>query len=384
MDDEDKRFNIDQYTEILKQYIPFDDIINFFLEIQNENQFWDKINLLPVTISFECRKLASKIKIVSSNFPNSFCEPTIEYFAASINPLSNFNEKIENVYTPTYISFIDIDWNEFNLKKEDFIYNEKSLINLACDSYIQNLHPWMFCPIDDVRIFYMSIFKLCELIEDKIIKNQVICYMRSFKITNKMDLSTLIPEVDISNIPDLFVEPTLQRFYSVLFDKASDLELQQVIPTRQSNDWEKIIAEALQDQMKYDLSQRATYSLTNPSVMTRLGLETEEGFDRFSLAEMIFTNGPNKTLPLPYTDLRVDIENKSKERYIKEYTHRYIAYYLYDEAEFDISSSHALNILTDFLTEEINKIASYSRFLSDKTGINHNECVLRALNIRFN
>ena len=363
---------------IIKNTIKYEDSLNWFLNFSNFEEFCEKIQNLPITEYFEILKLISKIHKESNFFQISSLEPQIEQFWYSHSlstqeipktSMERFYPEINNEIINLIIKSLNnwvIQDNQIILK--NFIFKYFKLILLS-NSFINNGNCWLFCPIKEIRELYIYIEKELINLNLPFIYKDINNKLKSFNIYKFEQISQFINNKFIFNNIDIFFIEQISLFLNEINNYISKNYFPPIF--KQPNLWEKTIGDGIIEQMSIPISQRVAYYMTNSKMTARLGGDSEDAFDDFSLPDLLFTNGNQEIMLLPYIN-NFSIINKYKYNdFIENSFKKFIANELINLNYNNITES-IITILTDVLKNKIKKISEISKenYLNNKKSLN--------------
>ena len=369
----------------LKKSVPFADSFSWIISAQNPEDFWERVNSLPSSISFECHKISAQIPFNSSLFPDSSMEPIIEQFwyahqLSLGNQPSTPKERMVPQATPEMIHevakeipLIKIDEEDvLHIRNRDFSMNH---VLLACDSYYQKGKPWLFIDMEGLRNLYISIDKILEDGDPRyqMFIKQTYNLMRNLEIKTFAQFAkivsnyfTISEEIESTGIDEYIIES-----FQKLFRGVSELLSSSILPPeiRQPTAWEATIGDALADQMEYNVGDRAAFYISSQGIASRMGGDPNDAFEEYSLSDMMFTNGEDDIFPLAYLSCQSDVEKDSNMPFIKDSFNMLVADVL-QEKGFQEVQEPCVEILTDILILELQNLTKYIKRnikSSDKT-----------------
>ena len=358
----------------LKKSVPFEDSFSWIISAQNKDDFWERVNSLPSSISFECHKLGAQMPLNSALFPDSSMEPIIEQFwyAHQLtlgNQPSTPKERMVPQATPQMvrevandIPLIKIDDEDvLHIRNRDFSMNH---ILMACDSFFQGGKPWLFIDMEGLRSLYISIDTILEDGDPRyhMFIKQTYNLMRNLEIKTFAQFMKIVSnyftineEIETSGIDEYILES-----FQKLFKGVSDILSSTVLPPiiRQPTAWEATIGDALADQMDYSVGDRAAFSISSQGIASRMGGDPNDAFEEYSLSDMMFTNGDDDIFPLAYLHCQSDVQKDSNMPFIKDSLNMLVADVLQEKGYNEVQEP-CVEILTDILLYELDDLSKF-------------------------
>ncbi|EAY00245.1 hypothetical protein TVAG_449810 [Trichomonas vaginalis G3] len=386
-----QRFDVPKSIIVfLKKSVPFEDSFKWIISAENQADFWNRVNNLPSSISFEAHKLCAHVQLSDAEFPQAALSPMIEQFwfahqqSIDVIPFTP-KERMMNVATSQIVNDIlsqDENWkfeNQSWIYKNEFQFDMVPLL-LACDAYYQNSRPWLFLQYPQLRELYITIddFLLQADPRLSLVVTRLYSYLRDLKIENVSEFLSLIekyPEFEFE-LPEIELDSELLQSLSNLFVEMKkilwELNLPPVLdhPTQ----WEGVIGDALANQMTLSIGDRALFVMTPLGLAARLGSEQKDAFDEYSLADMMFSNGDQEALPLGYMNVTSEVPKHSPEQFITQSFEAFIAQNLVQEG-FENVQEPSVQILVDVLKNELKTICDLARTRTNRTHESPEACI---------
>lgn len=351
--------------------IPYEETFSWVVNVTTPEEFWKRVDSLLIPISFQIHQAAAQAKPHRIRFPESALNPTIEEFwyshqisigASPFTPKERFIGKT----TPEMINKILSQVEGWELIEEnwniDGIKFEMDQLCNACDAYFQGGKSWLFYPLREIRIAYITFNDLLETIEDKytaVCKNAYNS-MNNLEYTNKKMIvkkfSTYFGD-DLNELPSFEMSKAIHAGFIEMLQLVADELANTSLPPEihPPTQWEATIADALADQMHTAVGRRASYQISTATVFGRMGFEGE-AFEEYSLPDMMYTNGPGDIMPLAYSGVYSEIPSETPSRFVQRASLNFVNQFLAD-AGFAGSHDAASLVLSDIIQHELRFIA---------------------------
>lgn len=391
--------------ETLYFYLPYNDVFNLFLESASFSDFWDHVDVLPSEISMKlhCMQLEINSSDNSRDFPSDCLQPTLQSFWAAncisqgIHPQSINSRAVSSIsdeLIETILSEVQ-EWEkdpnvQGNWKIDDISLRSDDL-KLMCEVYANGGMPWIFLDNQELRKSYCAV----EILLDKMINNQEFVYkvkkmhekMKLFEFRNEDLLrNEFINSFGEGNELDLVsfnLSDCLHKGLLGMLKKAKKLlkNLEQPPYLGNIDDSTMKRAESLVQQINLPIHQRSAFNLTPQILQGRLGMPCDHPFEPLSITELLFSDSDGNPYPMPYTNCKNDIPNSIDIPYCKSVLQRFLSRQLLHYGYSSITEQ-AADILTDFLFQEVKKIAkTYVHSRNASVDASDKECLLHSLEI---
>ncbi|KAK8863579.1 hypothetical protein M9Y10_011265 [Tritrichomonas musculus] len=407
--------------DYLSTILPFKDSFDFIISTNNNELFWNLIDLLPRHYAMHLHSIDIEIPTTSKDFPRDFISPTIQSFWASNiisqgkSPTIINSRSISRIYSSGLRNLLkqgacwslEEDSQRVNWEKDANINFDIDLLCNICNSYMSNGLPWLFLEISELRSAYNQVYQFLSTINDRHLFYKVrkiedklknLAYSSSEEI--KQELGEMLPdEIAEFNVPSELIND----IRTLMYISRDSIMKQAIDPIGQSNrnsdtnennasdsdmniqtkglgpcppsmppidEWTRTRTEALVNQMTLPLQQRNSFQMTPSIFSARMGQSFSNGdnkndspFEPLSLSELLFSDASGNVAPMPYISCKVELPSQSYTAFCKSSLKRFVARKMLKNG-YESTSDTCLEILVDMLSNELKKIAQNAREIS--------------------
>lgn len=369
--------------QVLYDEMIFPESFQYVANVENQDIFWSRVDQLPAAISLCIHRLDAITDVHSRDFPEESLSNCFEAFY-----LSNLNRsKIEptGVYGAGFSHFNEgmikdvmkqLKGWEINEKEGTYTFDGKVFDDnvLLCmfESYIMNLKPWLFCPMEDIRRVYIELDKVTETIDIKYDTEEILKKLRKFEyytdgqflkdVGGLLNKKKIVDKFDLSQKQCNGLSNLLEKAYNV-FIESNDNEI-----TQENNEWVDSRTCNLLEQMKLPFGERNALIMTPQLYKERIGKPCEDNFPECSLSELLFSSINGTTMPLPYTNVSAYISVPSKTKYYHSVIKRLISMELL-KGNYTKTTETSLNILTDVIIDYIKSIGTNAKTIGNRSNL---------------
>jgi hypothetical protein len=251
------------------------------------------------------------------------------------------------------------------------------LLGHMCDAFYFGGKPWLFCPIDEIRVSYIEFDRVFERLDQircdySEIQSKLLSLLYDSTESFVKDLNQFAPHTALGQLSDFKIPVTICNFLSFILRSSAAIMRQNVFSpdVNEIDEWTMSRATALAGQMGLPLDKRASYALTPQILQARAGQPLDVVFQRNSVAELLFSNSRGDVMPLPFASCRTELPAESLTAFAKAMIRVFVARQL-AKAGYEKATEAVLDILTDVVVFEIRSIAAAAATIqkgSDATG----------------
>jgi hypothetical protein len=387
--------------ELLQDIIPFPDIFEQFITANSQRHFWDLVDSLPRRFSLKLHGAELKSDTASRDFPRESLSPILQSFWASHRELLAIKENSQSKrpcsinspaitqVTPDHVCSI-LSESEGWLRASEsewtfgaFVFSIDSLVNV-CEAYISKGRPWFFCEIETVRSAYSACWAHAESIESRTLylREKIKHKLLNFGYASSIQIAEDFREVGLDPAPDPGIPVELAQSLGNLVNQSKTIFRMPPRPLEIGliNDWIESRAEALVAQMNLPLQQRCAFLLTPAILQARMGQTSENPFEPFSLAELLFSDSNGEVAPMPFASARAELPATSPVVYCRSVLRRFVGRQLVGFG-FQAASEPVMDILADVMGNEVKRIAQTAVAIQKGTGAASGDCLVHALDV---
>jgi hypothetical protein len=350
--------------ERLREHIPFKESQALFTAITKPEDFWRLVDTLPSDISLDLHSVAALIPCSDRDFPSDSLTPFYQDLwianqvaaetdldlhspvAISKFPLSRLSDLLTETKGWT---FRDGKWF-CSASKVGF---DIHLLGHMCDAFYFNGKPWLFCPIDEIRVGYIEFDRVFERLDQircdySPIQSKLLSLSYNSTDAFIKDLKQFSPH--LPPLSDFKIPAALCNYLSFILQSSATIMQQNVFTPEvdEIDEWKLSRASALAAQVSLPLDKRASYSLTPQILQARTGQPVDVVFQRNSIAELLFSSAAGEVMPLPFTSCRSQLPAESLMPFAKSTIRIFVArqlamagYNMATEAVLDIQIGRA-------------------------------------------
>ena len=381
--------------ELLHDLVPYRDSFQFLTNTTRQAEFWYLIDdSLPSHIGLQVHAADASFPCSDRDFPPDTITPYFQGFWAALRASSSDSPLyFHNPMAITQITSSNLgeimeklgNWSKTDHGTWcvcDREFPEISLC-LMCDAAIDEGRPWLFCHADDVRAAYLECDKLLNKIDKSIDTSSIHNDIRMFNIKTTDDFVKLAKGISASStVPKFSLPPNLLDALSQLMNEACNFfnATRKNCPIVDKLDtWTKSRAENLDKQMQIPFEQRNAFVSTPQILQARSGLPADQPFEKYSLAEFLFSNPNEDVMPFPYVSGKAEIQSESSAPFCHAAFRKFVAGQLMASGYTETTDS-AIDILADVSEIIVKKIAQDAIAIQKGSSASTKDIMIQALN----